>query len=220
MLNDWATARELYDHVRRDVRRRLLARAARPDTWPVWAMVGVTLALFGLGLYAAFNPGWPVATTYLALPPWAFGLYWSRQYALRRVYRPYFRAHGLRRQPRWQRDELLYYVLFREALGAAGWTAERASRVEAYAALLEPPPKPYLFSQNAVFLLVLGVMTGVSTQAITLSTLFNQGGLLPVLALGMASLFIAWTFMDGLHSPRHWRAYVRRELRRASMELP
>ena len=74
MLNDWATARELYDHVRRDVRRRLLARAARPDTWPVWVMVGVTLALFGLGLYAAFNPGWPVAMTYLALPPWAFGL--------------------------------------------------------------------------------------------------------------------------------------------------
>lgn len=141
-------------------------------------------------------------------------------YAIRHLFRHVYRSENINKQPRFKRDELFQYVLFREKLNAAGWTAQRAAKVAEYYSLMESAPKPYSLSQNVFFIFVVGLMVGLTTEAIKISTWLTTGHTGVFLMLCVGALYIVWIFLDGVHVPAQHRAYVRRDLQRAAMELP
>lgn len=219
MLKDCALANSTYKEIRKDIRNRLFSRSAYPATRPMIAMAFLTLLLIIISTYAAFNPvPWSVIT-YILLIPWAIGLYWSRQYAMRHLFRSIYRSEKINKQPRFKRDELFKYVLFRDKLDATGWTAQRAAKVAEYYSLMESIPKPYSLSQNFLFIFIVGLMVGLTTEAIKISAWFSTGYAAISLVLCVGALYIAWVFLDGVHVPAQQRAYVRRDLQRAAMEL-
>jgi len=219
MLKDCAFASSLYKQIRSDVRNRLFSRSSYPATRPMVIMALITLALIIMSVYSAFNPIPWSAITYALLIPWGIGLYWSRQYATRHLFRAVYRSEKINKQSRFKRDELFQYVLFRDKLNAAGWTAQRAAKVAEYYSLMESAPKLYSISQNIFFVFIVGLMAGLATEAIKISTWFSTGYAGVVLVLCVGVLYIAWVFLDGVHVPAQHRAYVRRDLQRAAMEL-
>ncbi|BCY02820.1 hypothetical protein PszF2a_26090 [Stutzerimonas stutzeri] len=219
MLKDCAYVNSLYKQIRKDVRKRLFSRSSYPATRPMIIMAFFTLSLMAMSAYSVFNPLPWSAITYMLLIPWGIGLYWSRQYAIRHLFRPVYRSEKINKQPRFKRDELFQYVLFRDKLNEAGWTAQRAAKIAEYYSLMESAPKPYSLSQNFFFIFLVGLMVALTTEAIKISTWFSTGYAGVSLILCVGALYIAWVFLDGIHVPAQHRAYVRRDLQRAAMEL-
>jgi hypothetical protein len=179
----------------------------------------ITILVAVYGSYAIHSSAIHKAIVFLSLIPWASFLLWTRYKNIESSYQEMMKNNGIMEYPFYKREELLHQCVFNQKLMASHWTAACAEKTAEQLQLFEKPKRPYNISQNLIFIFALGTLTGVSTEAIKISKLFESGQFWVIALLFLMTFYIIWMVLDGIHTPAHQRALVRRALLISSLTL-
>ncbi|MFJ2710262.1 hypothetical protein ACIOZM_05160 [Pseudomonas sp. NPDC087346] len=215
-LIEWADLKKLYKCSRRRPNKLLFKRENIRRLWPMWATVASTIPLT---TFAGFGIKYPILIpfAYLALVPWAIALYSTRFKALRMVYPQQFADHAIDRQSWREKENVLCYAFFLEAMRDEGYTATQLRELSAYSDLTGKPPRPAL-SQNLGFASLIALMIALAAEAIKVAPIFTSKGSV-VLMLGFIVLGIYGTVLDGIHSLVYEKGWIKRYLDLAAFDI-
>lgn len=216
-LMEWADLQALYKRSRKRPNKLIFKRENILRLWPMWSAFGSTALLFVFAMFGIKNPAL-IPYTYMALAPWALLLYFTRLKALQMVYPQQFEEHAIDRQPSLERENVLCYAFFLEALRDEGYSVAKLRDLSAYADLTGKPSRPAL-SQNLGFASLIALMIALSTEIIKNTPLFSVGQGSVIIVICMGALFFHWLVLDGLRSVAYERVCIKRYVDMAVFDL-
>nr|WP_305119438.1 hypothetical protein [Stutzerimonas decontaminans] len=186
--------------------------------WPSWVL---TLAVGILLVGTWFNSQSPLqglaamAGALLAL----FGMLLARERYCAWYYRDIYARETLNRYGFLRREELLRYVLFRNALVERGFNAASIQELARIAEIAGPPPQERWVSQNLVIVMLVSAIVSLSTDVIKLTDTWIAGkGIVFVLALATVT-YVVLALLDGIRSNQHRDRVIGRCLERAALDI-
>nr|WP_272890519.1 hypothetical protein [Stutzerimonas stutzeri] len=186
--------------------------------WPSWAL---TLAFSALLIATWLDGQSPLqglaamAGALLAL----FGLLLARERYCAWYFRDIYARESLHRYGFLRREELLRYVLFRDALLERGLNAEHVGELARIAEIASPPPQERWISQNLVIVMLVSAIVSLSTDAIKRTDTWIAGkGIVFVLALALVT-YVVCSVLDGIRSNQYRNRVIRRCLERAALDI-
>ncbi|MCQ4245642.1 hypothetical protein CXK93_11900 [Stutzerimonas decontaminans] len=218
VLATWAEIRSLYRRCQPGVFKASFTHGGLRMVWPSWVL---TLAVGILLVGTWFNSQSPLqglaamAGALLAL----FGMLLARERYCAWYYRDIYARETLNRYGFLRREELLRYVLFRNALVERGFNAASIQELARIAEIAGPPPQERWVSQNLVIVMLVSAIVSLSTDVIKLTDTWIAGkGIVFVLALATVT-YVVLALLDGIRSNQHRDRVIGRCLERAALDI-
>lgn len=218
VLATWAEIRSLYRQCQPGVFKASFTHGGLRMVWPSWALtlaVGILLVGTLLNSQSPLQGLAAMAGALLAL----FGMLLARERYCAWHYRDIYARETLSRYGFLRREELLRYVLFRNALVERGFNAASIQELARIAEIAGPPPQERWVSQNLVIVMLVSAIVSLSTDVIKLTDTWIAGkGIVFVLALATVT-YVVLALLDGIRSNQHRDRVIGRCLERAALDI-
>jgi len=205
-------AEKLYIETRRGINRKTRKSISILSINHTSITLLFTVVLVGYSFYVAYaNITQKLFLTCL-LPIWAASLYWSRCKSLENAHSEEFKKYEIKSYPIYQREEALHHSLFFENLDNSKLEESDIKIIVDYLTIIEKPKKPYSISQNIIFIFAIATLSGVSAEAIKITSLFQNGKIWVIFYLFFMAFFFLWMALDGIYMSTYQRTILKRAL--------